>query len=882
MLHAIVVKCYFKEVNKRVFRLLFLFIAIGISIGLLAVNKNIAQAATGAPKAFAFQGRLYDVSNNLLGGAGTSYCFRFSIYDTPTAGAGVKLWPAAAPGSTQLTVKYGVFSANVGIDTPDALTFDYNSTDTSYLQTEVAPFSVTCGTFEALNPRQRIVASGYALNANTVGGAAAGTAANNVLKLDASGNISLTATNPQISASGTSTLTLQNASTGNLQFFSASNTLSSAGSLSLAGSFNSAATSNQIVLQSAGVSGTLSWTPTTANKTITLPDATGTICLQGSVSCGFSSSTSTVSLAPVAAQTDASTNASINISKTSATGQILSYARTFSAASVDNSTDDAYVRTVTGGTNALNATILSLTDNSTTTSSYNTTGISIIQNTAAANTLYTGNFVNFQRADVAGAAAVSKFSVSGLGNVSATGTFNTNTLTGSALTFGSASATSILSAAGQSLTLDSGTTGAIGIGTGANAKTITVGNVTGASNIIIKAGTGGISDGDDGVAKTISIGSVTTVANDSINIATNASSLNTVSIGSGFSTSKLTLNAGINSTSSGVGVVVGSATADANQVNFELDTSSTFAETASTCSTVLNQGSLYYNSASGAIRSCVNGGWEDVVTTAGLGIMLFGVIPDSGTNPGDLASVVTAGVSGPCKVSLASTTTINISACIAYSGGRKVTVPAQSSVAIALSATNIWQHLCLTGASGAPTASTAATTENANLVTSSLVAPGAPVLCLADIKTSGTAITALYDTRTFTTSQKQFVTVATSVPSLGNLIVGTTTTGNSTLTGTTAGIGKIQGIVVASTGSIATNTINAIIASSGPGWVKALTTGTVNDYIENSTTAGYAITVAAAPAPLYSVLGLSQTALLTTCTLASNCSNSLFTNINLR
>ena len=868
--------------NKQLIRLLFLLSAVGGSFGLLAATNGTAQAATGAPKAFAFQGRLYDSSNNLLGGAGTSYCFRFSIYDTPTTGAGVKLWPATVPGSAQLTVKNGVFSANVGIDTPDALTFDYNSTDTSYLQTEVATFSGSCGTFEALNPRQRIVASGYALNANTVGGASTGTAANNVLKLDASGNIGLSATNPQISASGTNTLTLQNAATGNLQFFSASNTLSSSGNLTLAGSFSSAATSNQIVLQSAGVSGTLSWTPTTANKTITLPDATGTVCLQGSVSCGFTSSTGTVSLAPVAAQTDASTNASININKTASTGLIINHTRTFTATAPDSSTDGAYVRTVTGGANALNGTILSLTDNSTTSAAYATTGISIIQNTAAANSLYTGNFINFQRADVAGAAAVSKFSVSGLGNVTTAGTLNTDTLTGSALTFGTAAATSIQSAAGQSITLDSGTTGAVGIGTGASVKTITIGNVTGASNIVIKAGTGGISNGDDAIAKTISIGSVSTTANDNINIATNASSLNTIAIGSGFSTSKLTLNAGINGITSGVGVVVGSATADANQVNFELDTSSTFTETASTCSTTLNQGSLYYNSASGAIRSCVNGGWEDVVTTAGLGIMLFGVVPDSGTNPGDLASVVTPGASGPCKVSLASTTTINISACIAYSGGRKVTVAAQSAVAIALSATNIWQHICLSGAAGVPAPSTAAATENANLLTLSLVSPGAPILCLADIKTSGTAITALYDTRTFTTTQKQFATVATTGPSLGNLTVGTATAGNSTLTSTTAGIGKLQGVVVASTGSSATNTINAIIATAGPGWAKAVTTGTINDYIENSTTAGYAITVAAAPAPLYSVLGLAQTALTTTCTLASNCASSLFTNINLR
>jgi hypothetical protein len=35
-------------------------------------------------------------------------------------------------------------------------------------------------------------------------------------------------------------------------------------------------TSNQLVMQSGGVTGTLSWTPVTTNKTITLPNVTGT------------------------------------------------------------------------------------------------------------------------------------------------------------------------------------------------------------------------------------------------------------------------------------------------------------------------------------------------------------------------------------------------------------------------------------------------------------------------------------------------------------------------------------------------------------------------------------------------------------------------------
>jgi hypothetical protein len=39
---------------------------------------------------------------------------------------------------------------------------------------------------------------------------------------------------------------------------------------------NLSGTSNQLVMQSGGVTGTLSWTPATTNKTVTLPNVTGT------------------------------------------------------------------------------------------------------------------------------------------------------------------------------------------------------------------------------------------------------------------------------------------------------------------------------------------------------------------------------------------------------------------------------------------------------------------------------------------------------------------------------------------------------------------------------------------------------------------------------
>ena len=37
--------------------------------------------------------------------------------------------------------------------------------------------------------------------------------------------------------------------------------------------------SDQIIMQSAGVTGTLTWTPATSGKTVTIPNATGTVAL---------------------------------------------------------------------------------------------------------------------------------------------------------------------------------------------------------------------------------------------------------------------------------------------------------------------------------------------------------------------------------------------------------------------------------------------------------------------------------------------------------------------------------------------------------------------------------------------------------------------------
>jgi hypothetical protein len=136
---------------------------------LLAVSAT-AFAATGVPTIMSYQGRLADSSGNLLGGTGTTYYFKFSIWDNTTVGAGSKLWPTSAPSSFATQVRQGVFNVNIG-DTangyPDTLNYNFNSSSDIYLQIEVSSDN---GTFQTLGPRQRITAAAFARVSGAVSG----------------------------------------------------------------------------------------------------------------------------------------------------------------------------------------------------------------------------------------------------------------------------------------------------------------------------------------------------------------------------------------------------------------------------------------------------------------------------------------------------------------------------------------------------------------------------------------------------------------------------------------------------------------------------------------------------------------------------------------
>jgi len=161
--------------RRRIFLSLLAFVEILLTVFLYisfaahTIWPEKAQGTAGVAKVLSYEGRLTDTNGNPVGGIGTNYCFRFSVYNASTAGT--KLWPTGTAATTTLMVKDGIFDALIG--SADTLDYNFYNSDTVYLDVAVNTASTTCatgggGTWESLSPRQRIAATGYAITAANV------------------------------------------------------------------------------------------------------------------------------------------------------------------------------------------------------------------------------------------------------------------------------------------------------------------------------------------------------------------------------------------------------------------------------------------------------------------------------------------------------------------------------------------------------------------------------------------------------------------------------------------------------------------------------------------------------------------------------------------
>ncbi|MEK9158113.1 MAG: hypothetical protein AAB638_02940, partial [Patescibacteria group bacterium] len=130
------------------------------------VFLNISSVGAAVPHILSFQGRLTNASGDLLGDSGTNYYFKFSIYNASSGGT--ELWTSSASGIT-IKVTQGVFNTLLGDTTAgfNAINLDFDSSSPYYLEIQVSSNNTD---FEVLTPRQRIVSSGFAVNADTVHG----------------------------------------------------------------------------------------------------------------------------------------------------------------------------------------------------------------------------------------------------------------------------------------------------------------------------------------------------------------------------------------------------------------------------------------------------------------------------------------------------------------------------------------------------------------------------------------------------------------------------------------------------------------------------------------------------------------------------------------
>ena len=251
-----------------------------------------------------------------------------------------------------------------------------------------------------------------------------------------------------------------------------------------------------------------------------------------------------------------------------------------------------------------------------------------------------------------------------LANDASSGAYNPSILTGQKL-LGSAELT--LEAVGGALNLgvNSGST-SINVGTDANAKTITLGNATGASSTVVNVGTGNLDLGVNAIAHEVRIGSATGAAGVTINTGTGGIDIGTnavdatLQIGNATGANAMTLTTGTGALTFTAGGAFDANTAGATTITsagINLAAGSSEIDLTTT-------GAVDINSAAGTWDSSSTLGFE--AATSGSFNVTTGALTLSTTTSGDLTlSTTTAGdilLSGAAEIDLTAAGLIDVNA----------------------------------------------------------------------------------------------------------------------------------------------------------------------------------------------------------------------------
>ena len=475
----------------------------------LAAVFAAAPAHATINKQISFQGKLTNPDGtNVTDG---TFSLRFRIYTDPTAdAANTCVANTCKWEETQgsVSVSGGLFQVNLGSVTTLPASVDFN-TSALYLGVKV-------GSDAEMTPRIQLTAAPYAFNSDLLDG------------LDSGSFVQLSPGSQQtgnINVSGTIT-------SGAVNGVSIGSTIQP----SSAGAFTVQSNGSNALNLDTGAGAAINIGGTNATS-ITFGNGTSNPNISFAGSGTFGTTTGAVSL---------------NGNVTVASGKTLtitsgSFSQTYSASTVSNAQTISLTNSNTGAGVTINGVNVTPTNTATATSGTNVlNGVNFAAGGALGGTDQTNginfasatgytNFINSPSFVLSSAGAIS-----GVTTIATSSTINSNTFSSSTLTFGAASTATVQSAASQALTItgnaastwstsagnltvqagsgtvslgsstiltatgalslnsgsaatltiDSGTTGALNIGNSANAKTITIGNTTGATTIAAVVGTG--------------------------------------------------------------------------------------------------------------------------------------------------------------------------------------------------------------------------------------------------------------------------------------------------------------------------------------------------------------------------------------------------------